>query len=412
MRISYVGFVIFILTSVSAPSRVSAQSYGIELHNNMMPASGAMGGASFTRPQDIQSAINGNPATVRQFNGPTFGFGGALIGPTYNVTQTTDLPLVGVTTYDGKSDAPASVLGNIGVIHETTFMDLPVSFGLGFITNAGLAVDFRHIDASNGTQASYVALDTVSSAAIDLTSHLSIGGSVAIGTHIIDGPFVQSSSSQTDYATRFTLGANYELARGTSIGAFWQSEKDLTFDNVVRFATGPLAGVTQDINLQHPQNIGFGIANRCLMNGRLLLAADALYKNWDAADFFRSIYEDQWAFHFGAQYIFSPRIRLRIGYGFNEDPTRDSVPGTIGGIVPVGGIPSVEYVQGQFAVITQHRLTGGIGIRDFIPNMDFDATLGGSFENTKSFGATDVELDAYFITFGFTFHCPNGSCRR
>jgi long-chain fatty acid transport protein len=396
------------LAWVHVDGRASAQSYGIEFHNNLMPASGAMAGTSFTRPQDIQSALNGNPATLRQFQGPVFGFGGAFVEATYNVTQSSSLPLLGVSPYAGKSDAPASLLGNIGVIHQTELLGLPVSLGLGFISSGGAAVDFRHIDASNGTHASYVALDTVSSAAIDLTSRLSVGTTVALGTHVLDGPFVQSSSSQTDYATRFTLGANYELGGGLSVGAFWQSEKDLTFDNVVRFASGPLAGVTQDISLQHPQNVGFGIANRCLMAGRLLLAADVLYKNWDNAEFFQAIFDDQWAYQFGAQYLLSPRVRLRAGYAYNDDPTRNQVPGTIGGVIPVGGIPAVRYVEGQFAAITQHRLTGGIGIHDVIPNTDFDATVGGSFENSRSFGATRAEVDAYFITFGFTFHCPNG----
>lgn len=412
MRIKNFGLAIFAVASLFVGQVAFGQSYGIELHNNMMPASGAMGGASFTRPQDVQSAINGNPATMRQYSGPVFGFGGALIEATYNVSHTSNLPLVGVTPFSGKSDAPAGLLGNIGVIHQTEVMDLPVSFGMAFISNAGLAVDFRHIDASNGTQASYVALDTISSAAIDLTPNLSLGGSVAIGTHFLDGPFVQSSSSQSDYATRFKIGTNYELGHGVSVGAFWESEKDLTFENAVRFAGGQLAGVTQDINIQHPQNVGFGIANRCLMNGKLLVAADALYKNWDNADFFKSIYEDQWAFQFGAQYAFTPRLKLRAGYAYNEDPLRSLVPGSIGGVIPVGGIPTVQYVEGQFAVIVQHRLTGGIGIRDLVPNMDFDATVGGAFENSRTFGATTAELDGWFMTFGFTFHCPNGCCSR
>ncbi|PAY15307.1 hypothetical protein CKO51_32495 [Rhodopirellula sp. SM50] len=402
---------LLIVASLLACQSAMAQSYGVELHNNLMPASGAMGGASFTRPQDLQSAINGNPATMRQFHGPTFGFGGVLIEPTYNVTQTSSLPLLGVDPYSGKSNAPAALGGNIGVIHQAEIMERPVSFGLGFMTNAGLAVDFRHIPESNGTHASYLALDLVNGVALDLTPHLTIGASLAVGTSILDGPFVQSSSSQTDYAPRFTLGANYDLGGGTSIGGFWQSKKELTFENVVRFASGPRANTYQDIDLDHPMNVGFGIANRCLMDGRLLLAADVLYKNWDDATFFRALYKDQWAFQFGAQYIASQRLKLRLGYAFNEDPTRDAVPGTIGGVIPVGGIPAVEYVQGQFAAIAQHRLTGGVGITDLVPNMNFDVTLGGVFENEKSFGDTTAELDGYFVAFGFTFTRPN-CCRR
>ena len=54
-----------------------AQTFGVELHNNLMPAAGAMGGVSIARPQDLASGINGNPATLTQFAGTQFMFGGA-----------------------------------------------------------------------------------------------------------------------------------------------------------------------------------------------------------------------------------------------------------------------------------------------------------------------------------------------
>ena len=39
------------------------QVFGVELQNNLMPASGGMAGTSISRPQDLLSAINANPAT-------------------------------------------------------------------------------------------------------------------------------------------------------------------------------------------------------------------------------------------------------------------------------------------------------------------------------------------------------------
>ena len=50
-------------------SVVHAQSFGVELHNTLTPASGAMAGTSLARPQDLQSAVNANPATLTQFRG-------------------------------------------------------------------------------------------------------------------------------------------------------------------------------------------------------------------------------------------------------------------------------------------------------------------------------------------------------
>ena len=48
----------------SLPRVAWTQSFGVELRNTLMPASGGMGGASMARPQDVQSAVNGNPATL------------------------------------------------------------------------------------------------------------------------------------------------------------------------------------------------------------------------------------------------------------------------------------------------------------------------------------------------------------
>ena len=51
-----------VLCVVTSAGIARGQSFGIELLNNMMPASGGMAGASIARPQDVQSAIHGNPA--------------------------------------------------------------------------------------------------------------------------------------------------------------------------------------------------------------------------------------------------------------------------------------------------------------------------------------------------------------
>ena len=84
----------FVLNS-AAP--VFAQSFGVEVFNNLMPASGGMAGASIASPQDVQSAIYGNPATMTQYRGTQFGLGGAWIEPTYNLTVADPgLPFVGV----------------------------------------------------------------------------------------------------------------------------------------------------------------------------------------------------------------------------------------------------------------------------------------------------------------------------
>jgi hypothetical protein len=45
------------------------QSFGVELQNTLMSASGGMGVVSIARLQDLTSAMNANPASLSQFRG-------------------------------------------------------------------------------------------------------------------------------------------------------------------------------------------------------------------------------------------------------------------------------------------------------------------------------------------------------
>ena len=60
-----------------------------------------------------------------------------------------------------------------------------------------------------------------------------------------------------------------------------------------------------------PQTVGLGISNESLIDGRLLLAADALFLDWDSAALFKSIYRPQWVMQLGAQYRATDKLKLR-----------------------------------------------------------------------------------------------------
>lgn len=404
MRLFMPLLVVCVLLTI-APAAFG-QTYGVELHNSLMPASSGMAGTSFSQPQDVQSAIYGNPATTTQFDGTQFAFGGGWAEPTININQARNAPVIGVSQFQAKSQAPGSMLGNIGVLFDASALGRPIKLGVGFMSNAGLGVDFRHVPESNGSNTSLLELDLVTTAAMQVTDRLDAGATFCLGTGVLNAPLVNISTTSLNYAARGAVGFNYDLGSGITFGGYWQSKKAHTFNDLVR-----VGGVFQDLDLDLPANTGIGVANRCLMNGRLLLAADVLFKNYGKADFFESIYRDQWVFQFGGQYIVNPKIRLRTGYAYNTNVARDSVPGTIGGVIPIGGIPAIEYLQAQFVNASQHRLTGGMGIRDVLPGIDFDASVGGMFAGSDTFGDTTTTAKSYWVAFGFTWRCgggPNG----
>jgi long-chain fatty acid transport protein len=393
------AFVSILLTYVAlATSYARAQSYGIELHNTLLPVSGAMGGASIAKPQDFLSAINGNPGALADFEGTHFTFGGAWAEGTYNIDQLAPLPLVGVDPFDAKSGTPGSACGNIGVSQELSFGGMPAVFGLGFITNAGAGVDFRGILESNGTSAEYVALDMVAALAMPISENLSAGAAVAMGTSFLDGPFTDTGGMTPAYTMRGTLGVTYSLAERTSVGTYWQTKKNFRFEDAA-----VINGVAYDIRLDHPRNIGVGIADESMMDGRLLVAMDVIFKDYSDADFLKEIYDDQWVYQTGLQYTFGPKVKARLGYSYNTNPMRAAAVTSIGGVPIPDGIPGLRYIQGQFAAICQHHLTGGIGIANVLPGIDMDFIAGGMFEDKEQFASTIASVESYWVGSYFTW---------
>ena len=156
-----------------AATAARAQTFGVEAHNTLMPASGGMGGTSIAMPQDLTSSINANPATLTQFAGTQFLFGGAWAEPTFNLQQTAPLPLLGVQPFSAKQTAPGGAAANIGVTQDLSALGLPATFGIGFVTVAASAIDFRNVPESNGTNSALTVFELPVAVGVNLTDRLS-----------------------------------------------------------------------------------------------------------------------------------------------------------------------------------------------------------------------------------------------
>jgi len=410
----YRQFAVFVFASLLAftDRAAMAQTFGVEAHNTLMPASGGMAGASIARPQDLTSAINGNPASITQFQGTQFLFGGAWAEPTFNLTQTAPIPIVGpplIDPFSAKSTAPGAPMGNIGVTQELSAYGLPATLGIGFVSTSGGFVDFRNVPQSHGTSTGLAIFSMPLTLGIQVTDRLSVGASGALGIAFFDGPFVGVDGMTPDYALRGTLGANYQLSDFTTVGAYYQTEQSFRFDNAFVLNPGP-GQIATDVNLQLPQNFGLGIGNNALMDGQLLVAVDVLYKTWDDADLFKAIYNNQWVVQLGTQYTMG-KYKLRAGYAWAENPL-DPTPGNnIGGVIQPGGLRAVRYTQGLMAITSQHRISGGIGMTDVLPGVDMDLMAGGMFRDQQQLGdATQTSIMSYWIGFGLTWRFGRGSC--
>jgi long-chain fatty acid transport protein len=396
-----------VLTGLAAPTAYG-QSFGVELNNTLMPASGGMAGTSIARPQDLISGINANPAALTQYHGTQFTVGGTFAGSTFDIAQSSNIPLEGITPFAAKSGTPGAAVPNLGVSQELTAYGLPVTLGLGLFGAAGAGTSFIKQPQSNGTSSYLSLLEIAPSLGVQLTERFSVGSTLFVGNGFLDGPFVGTGSMTNAYALRGSVGAGYQLTENTSLGLYYQSVQRFRFkDEVVLFNDT----ASRDVHLSLPDQTGLGIANSSLMDGRLLLAADLLFLDWKDAALFRSIYRNQWVLQLGTQYRVNNRVKLRLGYAYAENPLDPSTGTSVDGITLPGGIPAVKYLQAQFAVINQHRLSAGFGVSDVLPGLDFDTFAGGMFQASDLLGNfTQVSVESYWIGLGFTWRFNRGAC--
>ncbi len=413
IRRMLLGAVAAALTAAGAAS-ATAQTYGIDFRNTLMPASGGMAGTSVAAPQDFLSAINANPAALTQYEGTHFTIGGAFAEATVNLEQKAPLPLLGVAPFSAKSSTPGAVVPAIGVAQEVTGLPLPTTVGLAVLGAAGGGSSYVQEPASNATASYLLLLQFAPSVAVELTERLSIGATMFIGDGYASGPFVGTSGMTNAYALRGGFGLDYELGDATWLGAYYQSTQAFRFENeAILFSERR----PRDVDMGLPQQVGMGIANESLLDGRLLVAADALYLDWRSAALFQNIYRGQWVMQLGTQYRATDRVKLRLGYALAQNPIDPTVGTRVAAIDVPGGVPAVKYLQAQFAIINEHRMAAGIGVTDFLMRgLDLDAFAGGMFPAGESLGdATYVSVESYWIGLGFTWHfdrSPVSSRRR
>jgi len=211
------------------------------------------------------------------------------------------------------------------------------------------------------------------------------------------------------YALAAGLGIDYRVGDSTRPGAYYRSTQAFRFQDEVILLNNTMP---IDVDLGLPQMVGLGIANESFMDGRLLLAADALFLDWDSAAFFNGPYLPQWVMQLGTQYRATDRVKLRAGYALASNPL-DSNYGESQRPLPIpGGVAAAKYFQAQYAVVNPHRLTAGFGYADVIPGLDFDAYAGGMFPATAFLGdSTRVDIASWWIGMGFSWHFDRQATR-
>jgi long-chain fatty acid transport protein len=397
--------VVLLLTFTARLESARGQGYGTDLQNVMAPASGGMAGVSVAMPQDVQSAIFGNPATLAQFHGTQFLIGGGWIEGYPTITNNGDLNTANPgVPFSVTSRTQGFTALEVGVSQDFECLGIPGTMGMGLSGLSGTGAEYRGRAPAgsfvNDITTELLILGVNLDAGVQLTDNLSVGAAFTVGPAFEQlgfvGPLVSTSMVHA-YGIRGTLGLDYALNDCTETGFYYMSPMDFQFPDALRIGT-----TYHDIRISQPTTFGWGVANHALMDGRLLVAGDIYRKLWEDADLYRDVYVNQWAFAVGSQ-LTNGCYKYRLGYSYNTDPLNHSVGANLDGI-PIGQSAVQLFQAASVGTINQHRLTAGLGIQGFMfPNVDLDMFVGGMFNAHETFGSNQEHVAIWYTGLGLTW---------
>ena len=386
------------------------------------PIARAMGGVGIAAPQDAISAVFANPAAMC--------FGPYCPGSEMNFDVTFFMPKAetrinntAINAFSGgmisgdtgwnDSDSDFFVIPALAISAPIT---QSLRFGFAAYGVSGLGVDYRNdfdLDpfTTPGDQDVYTNLSILKVApnlAYMITPNWSIGTSV----HLDYGCLNLGDQNRCSTGIGFQLGTIYKNGP-ISVGAVYVSPQTIKHNGV-----GDLDGDGQndDLKLESPWSIGFGVAVEPIEKV-LLIEANAKYLDWASADGYGDFdWDHQWVLSLGVQYRPIPKLALRAGVNWGENPVKENDNWeAFGPPVRVQGknVNRYQYevlrVAGFPAIVETH-LTAGIGYQ-VTKTISLDLGYVHAFENdmkeTGTFAGQPVSIESKLyedsIDFGLTW---------
>jgi long-chain fatty acid transport protein len=406
------GFVLLLAVMLLFSLSVPAWATNGDNLISIGPISRAMGGVGIAAPQDAISAVFSNPAAMcfgPYCPGSEFNFAGSIFMPDAKTKIRVDALGINV---DESSDSDIFIIPALGISSPIT---QNLRFGLAAYGVSGLGVDYRDKFDLNplapGNQDVYTNLQIMKFApnlAYLITPNLSLGAAI----HVNYGSLDLDDGTSSGFGIAAQLGAIYKTGP-LSFGLVYLTPSEIDHENVADFDGD---GRNDDLELESPQTLGFGIAYE--PSKSFLIEANAKWVNWaDAKGYEDFDWDNQWVFNIGAQYRPMPKLALRVGYNYGENPVEehDGWEGFLSAPVDVQG-KNVNRFQYEvlriagFPAIVEHHITAGIGYQ-LTKSVSLDLGYMHAFQTTVEekgtfFGApafVEASLSEDSIDFGITW---------
>ena len=156
-------------------------------------------------------------------------------------------------------------------------------------------------------------------AAYQVNHWLSLGAAFNISYSTLD----LRNGSNSGFAPGAQIGAIIKPHKDVSIGLTYTTPQDVNHHKVLQGVN--LTDFSTTINslaLSSPNNLGVGVGWEAIPR-KLLFETDFKWLNWANADGYRQFdWKDQYVFGIGAQFRPIPKLALRLGYNYGNNPVQ------------------------------------------------------------------------------------------
>ncbi len=383
------------------------------------PISRAMGGVGIASPQDAISAVFSNPAAM------CFGafcpsnqvdFAGTAFMPNIHASITAGQgpfgPFTPPFSFNAHSDPKLYPIPALGISYS--FPEYPkwrIGFGAYGVT--GLGVDYRgtSLDQPNfpifggnplaaGAFSNLQIMKFAPTVAYQVNHWLSLGAAFNISYSTLD----LREGANSGFAPGAQIGAIVKPHKDVSIGFTYSTPQDVNHHKVLPGAPTVPGGPPSlnSLALSSPHNLGVGVGWEAIPR-KLLFEADFKWLNWAGADGYRHFdWKDQYVFNIGAQFKPIPKLALRLGYNFGNNPVKPHK--NFVGFNPANPAqPPMTTIQGTpipvyyfetfrtigFPAIVENHITAGIGY-DFTERFAVNLGFMYAFENSITASGTNL----------------------
>jgi long-chain fatty acid transport protein len=327
-----------------APRSFAGAAYIYEMGSVGEIGTGAAGLAA--RAQDAGTVFT-NPAGMTRFQKSQFQAGGGLLylHAPFQPDRSTTVPGTNGSTSE------FIPLGSLAYIHSLT---PELKLGISVQNYFGLALnwDSDWVGRYDVTKAAILAPQIQPTIAYKVNDWLSVGAGLGLtlgylqDTHKVKNPEPglgdgKAGFKDFDFAVQGNFGIMLEPREDTRFGLRYLTETELDFEDDLRFSgIGPtlapalLSIGKVDLGLKMPQAVTLGVYHD--INDRWAILGSVGWENWsrfgavqlkvegDTPNVTLDLdFEDVWHFGIGAQYQYSPKLRISAGFSYDSELSTD-----------------------------------------------------------------------------------------